>query len=54
MKKKDLTAEEIEEKEYEQAKLDSESIDDIFAEVEDMDDLEIISVDSKDKKTKEK
>ena len=52
--KKDLTAEEIEEKEYEQAKLDSESIDDIFAEVEDMDDLEIISVDSKDKKTKEK
>ena len=42
-KKKELTAEEIE---YEQVKLDTESIDDIFAEVEDLDDLEIISIDS--------
>ena len=35
--KKGLTMEEIEEKEYEQVKLDTESIDDIFAEVEDID-----------------
>ena len=45
-KKKELTAEEIE---YEQAKLDGESIDDIFAEVEEIDELPIISIDSKEK-----
>ena len=47
--KKELTSEEIEEMEYEQAKLDTESIDDIFAEVEDLDELEIISIDSEQK-----
>ena len=41
---KGLTTEEIDEIEYEKAKLDDESIDDIFAEVEDMD----ISIDSKE------
>lgn len=45
-----LTSEEIEDIEYEQVKLDTESIDDIFAEVEDIDDLPIISVDSKEEK----
>ena len=48
--KKGLTAEEIEDLEYEQAKLDNESIDDIFAEVEDIDEMPIISIDSEDKK----
>ena len=48
--KKSLTEEEIEELEYEHARLESESIDDIFAEVEDIDDVEIISLDSKGKK----
>jgi hypothetical protein len=47
--KKALTEEEIEEREYEQAKLESESIDDIFAEVEDIEDVPIISVDSKER-----
>lgn len=42
--KKELTAEEIEDIEYKQTQLDSESIDDIFAEVEDIDE---ISADSK-------
>ena len=46
--KKGLTSEEIEDMEYEQVKLDTESIDDIFAEVEDIDDLPIISIDSKE------
>ena len=45
-----MTAEEIEDLEYEQAKLDNESIDDIFAEVEDIDEMPIISIDSEDKK----
>jgi hypothetical protein len=45
-KKKELTAEEIE---YRKAKLDGESIDDIFAEVEEIDELPIISIDSKEK-----
>lgn len=45
--KKELTAEEIE---YEQVKLDNESIDDIFAEVEDIEDMPIISIDSEEKK----
>lgn len=49
---KGLTAEEIEDIEYEQVKLDSESIDDIFAEVEDIDEIPIISIDSEDKKEK--
>ena len=49
-RKKELTAEEIEEIEYEQVRLDNESIDDIFAEVEDIDDIPIISIDSEEKK----
>ncbi|WP_407376913.1 topoisomerase IV [Methanobrevibacter sp.] len=48
--KKGLTADEIEEMEYNQAILDNESIDDIFAEVEDIDEIPIIPVDSEDKK----
>lgn len=48
--KKGLTAEEIEEMEYKQAVLENESIDDIFAEVEDIEDMPIISVDSQDNK----
>ncbi len=47
--KNDLSPEEIEEMEYEKAKLESESIDDIYAEVEDIDDIPIISIDSKEK-----
>ncbi|WP_298500685.1 topoisomerase IV [uncultured Methanobrevibacter sp.] len=47
--KKGLTADEIEEIEYEQAVREGESIDDIFAEVEDIEDMPIISVDSQDK-----
>lgn len=46
-KEKELTAEEIE---YEQVQLDNESIDDIFAEVEDIDDMPIISINSEEKK----
>ena len=49
-KEKTLSEEEIEEIEYEHAKLESESIDDIFAEVEEIEDVPIISVDSKEKK----
>ena len=48
--KKGLTTAEIEDMEYEQVKLETESIDDIFAEVEDIEDLEIISIDSEEKK----
>lgn len=48
--KKGLTAEEIEQLEYDQALLDYESIDDIFAEVEDIDEMPIISIDSEEKK----
>ena len=48
--KKGLTTEEIEDMEYEQVKLDTESIDDIFAEVEDIGELPIISIDSKEEK----
>ncbi|WP_405293506.1 topoisomerase IV [Methanobrevibacter sp.] len=48
-KQKELTAEEIEEIEYEHAQLENESIDDIFAEVEDIEDMPIISIDSKEK-----
>ncbi len=48
--KKGLTAEEIEEMEYQQAVLENESIDDIFAEVEDIEDIPIISIDSEDTK----
>ena len=47
--KKGLTAEEIEDIEYEQTKLDSETIDEIFAEVEDIDEMPIISIDSEEK-----
>lgn len=49
-KKKEATVEEIDEKEYDQYLHDTESIDDIFAEVEDIDDLPIISIDSKEEK----
>ena len=48
--KKGLTTEEIEEIEYAQVVRDSQSIDDIFAEDEDIEDIPIISVDSEDKK----
>ncbi|MDO5859346.1 topoisomerase IV [Methanobrevibacter sp.] len=51
--KKGLTAEEIEEIEYEQVILENESIDDIFAEVEDIEDIPIISIDSKEGKNEE-
>lgn len=47
--KKGLTSEEIEEIEYNKVVLESESIDDIFKEVEDIDDMPIISNDSKEK-----
>ncbi len=47
--KKGLTIEEIEDIEYKQAKLDNETIDDIFAEVEDIDEMPIISIDSEEK-----
>ena len=47
--KKGLTAEEIE---YEQILLDRESIDDIFAEVEEIEDLPIISIDSEEENKK--
>lgn len=50
--KKGLTTEEIEEIEYKQVVLDGESIDDIFAEVEDIDEIPIISIDSENKKEK--
>lgn len=50
--KKGLTAEEIEEIEYNKVVLENESIDDIFAEVEDIDDIPIISIDGEDKKEK--
>ena len=49
-KNEDLSEEEIENLEYEHAKLESESIDDIFAEVEDIEDMPIISIDSKEEK----
>ena len=39
--------------EYEQVKLDHETIDDIFAEVEDIDEMPIISIDSKEKEEQE-
>jgi hypothetical protein len=48
-KQKELTPEEIEEMEYQQAQLENESIDDIFAEVEDIEEIPIISIDSKEK-----
>ena len=48
--KKGLTAEEIEEIEYEKVKLENETIDDIFAEVEGIEDIPIISSDSKKEK----
>lgn len=46
--KEELHAEEIEQIEYEQAELENESIDDIFAEVEDIEDIPIISIDTKE------
>ncbi|MDO5848625.1 MAG: topoisomerase IV [Methanobrevibacter sp.] len=45
----DITDERIEEIEYEKALLDNESIDDIFADMEDIEEVPIISIDSKDK-----
>ena len=50
--KKELTSEEIEEIEYKQAILDNESIDDIFAEIEEIEDIPINSVDSQENKKK--
>ena len=47
---KGLTAEEIE---YEQIIRDNESIDDIFAEVEEIEDIPIISIDSQEEKKRE-
>ena len=47
--KRPLTEEEIEEMEYEHAKLESESIDDIFAEVDDIEEVPIIKVDSNER-----
>ena len=49
-KEKSLSEEEIEEMEYEHAKLESESIDDIFAEIEEIEDMPIISDNSKERK----
>lgn len=49
-KQKEDSDEEIETFDYEQAVLDNESIDDIFAEVEDIEDIPIISIDSDEKK----
>ena len=48
--KKGLTQEEIDEMEYNEVQLEGESIDDIFAEVEDIEDIPIISIDGEDKK----
>lgn len=48
--RKGLTSEEIEEIEYEQVKLENESIDEIFAEVENIEDIPITSIDSKERK----
>lgn len=48
--KEELTVEEIEQIEYEQAELENESIDDIFAEVDDIEDIPIISIDTKEEK----
>ena len=47
--KKGLTSKEIEELEYQQAIRENESIDDIFAEVEEIDEIPIISIDSENK-----
>ncbi len=47
-----LTEKEIEEIEYKKARLDTESIDDIFADVEDINKIPIVSVDSKEDKNK--
>ena len=48
--KKDLTEEEIQEIEHDQTILDNESIDEIFAGVEDIDEMPIIGIDSNDEK----
>lgn len=49
--KKDINSDEIEEKEPDETILENESIDDIFAGVEEIDDIPIISIDSKEKKS---
>ena len=49
---KGLTPEEIQEREHDQTILDGESIDEIFAGVEDIDEMPIIGIDSKDEKNK--
>ena len=46
----DVPGERIENEEYKQAKLKYESIDEIFADVEDMEDLDIDSIDSEEEK----
>ena len=48
--RKGLTAEEIEELEYQQAVRENESIDDIFAEVDEIDEMPMSSIDSENKK----
>lgn len=48
--KEKFTAEEVKQMEYEQAELENESIDDIFAEVEEIEDIPLISIDSKEEK----
>ena len=45
----EMTSEKIEEIDYEQEKLENESIDDIFAEIEEIDEIPIISIDSEEK-----
>ena len=50
--KKGLTSDEIEE-EHQESVPENESIDDIFAGVEEIDDIPIISIDSKEKKSDE-
>ncbi len=51
---KGLSQEEIEEIEYEKASLDSESIDEIFSNVEEIDEIPLVSVDSKNTKKDKK
>ncbi len=49
-KAEEIIEEESTEIEYEQSELENESIDDIFAEVEDIEDMPIISIDSEEEK----
>ncbi len=49
VEKPKLSEKEIEEKEYQKARLEGESIDDIFSEIEEIEDIPIVSVDSQEK-----